>query len=155
MAIEIASYRFKEQWHQHKCPSCKQVKYEPNTVCAITAGDHVYRCLTCLSGFWRRFGDTFMDAYLNEDEFGRLKDLAPDAKSEMLDELDQFKRDMQVEQAVKNAEKKIVKPEQIVSPEEAARIKKERHDELIDTADRITEEELMHEIAELAKEEEI
>ena len=147
--IELVSPRLKVEWHAHKCPNCKQVKREPNTVCGRSSGDHVYRCLNCLSGFWRRFGDAFMDAYLDEDEFTRLKAIAPDRVSEDLDERDKarLKKEM-VEAAVEQSSKVQLE----VDPQAEAKAQKEAHDQLIDEADRLTQDEVIAEMEKIKKE---
>lgn len=154
MPIEIASYRFKEQYHNHRCPSCKRVLSESNHVCGKISGDHVFRCLTCLSGYWRRFGDSFMDTYLTEPQFDRLKELAPDQASIELDQRDMERARKQAMIATAVASELEQRPQRVVTPEEIRRIKLEQ-EQVRDETEVITYEEAEAEMAKIRKEEEI
>lgn len=152
MPLEIITRKVKEQHHYHKCPTCKQVKLEPNTVCKMSAGDHVFRCIGCLSGFWRRFGDAFMDTYLNEDQFECLMQLAPDETSATLDQRDKLRAEKEIAEAVAKALSAPPPEQHVITPDEikAEQLKQEQ---LRDEATVVKYEEVRDEIEEMNKEE--
>lgn len=152
--IEIISRRFKEDWHAHKCPRCKKISCEPNTVCGKTSGDHVFICLICLQDYRLRLGtDMLLDSYLDQNQLGHLQEVAPDEKSDVLDQLDAFRRQKQLEVLAERA--KAIPPAAPVTPQQQAAATHEEIEKLREEADVITYDEVVAETERLKKEEEI
>ena len=150
--IEIISKRIKIQYHNHLCPICRKVRWEPNEVCGKVSGDHKFACVLCLQDHRLRFGsDLLLDVYLDQMQLQRFQQMAPDRKSADLDQRDIDRALKQQAEAVKltqdlpPAEERHSFPIAGDSPEKA----KEKMDQLMEEADKITEEEAREEIKKL------
>src|SRR5688572_12615770 len=121
--VEIISNRFKSLWHNHRCPICKQVKYEPNEICGKTL-PHVFACIPCLKDYRLRLGtDVLLETYLDMQELERLQQLAPDDKSNELD-LEAIERaKVQLEAILTRAKQPPTKPDLERIEQERARAK--------------------------------
>jgi pyruvate-formate lyase len=154
MPIEIVSYRFKRQFHQHRCPICNQVRREPNDVCAKVTGDHVYPDMLCLQDQRRRFSDDILDAYIGERDIERLHHVVPDQLSDYLDLRDAERRREQARELARQAKEN---PEAF-RPKSTQERKQEAHDtleRLREDATVITEEEAREELKKIAEKEKI
>lgn len=94
-----------------------------------------------------------MDAYLEPAALERLKTLAPDKIAEELDERDKAraKRQRAVSTRIEPRQPRLEKIDVAKLKREA----KERHDRMMDEADKLTEEEVAAEMEKLRKEEEL
>jgi len=154
MPLEIVSYRFKREHHQHKCPMCKKTVIEPNDVCAKVSGDHIYPCIPCLGDQRRRFSDLVLDAYLEPDEMERFKNLSPDHVSDDLDDRDEARRRDQIEELDKKVQENPEAYRQR-TPEELAQEKHAAIEEMKELATILTEDEIMEEVEKIKEDEKI
>lgn len=153
MPLEIVSYRMRRERHGHKCPmGCKRTVLEPNDVCGKTSGDHIFPCMACLGNSRRRFSDIVLDAYLEPDQFSRLKEVSPDHVSDELDARDEDRRRQQFQEIAQKAQQN---PEAYRkrTPQEIAAAKKEALDEMAQLATVLTEDEIMEEIKKIKEDE--
>lgn len=105
--MEIISNRGKTLWHNHRCPICKQARYEPNEICGYSL-PHVFACIPCLKDHRLRLGtDILLDTYLDQVQLDRLQKLAPDEKSDELDLEAVERAKAQLEQILKRAKEPV------------------------------------------------
>lgn len=123
-------------------------------VCAKTSGPHVFICINCLQDYRLRLGtDVLLDSYLEQNQLNRLQDYAPDEKSDVLDQLDAYRRQKQLEVLAERA--KALPPVAPVTPQQQAAATHEEIEKLREEADVITYDEVVAETERLKKEEEI
>lgn len=154
MPIEIVSYRFKRQFHLHKCPLCRRVLREPNEICGKISGDHVYPCLNCLQDQRRRFSDDILDVWLGPEEIDRLHHVVPDQVSDYLDLRDAARREEQLKAVEKH---KAENPEAFRPKTQDQRAKEthEKIDQLRETATVVLEDEWQAELKKIKEDEKI
>lgn len=154
MPIEIISRRRAfSQWHLHKCPSCKKIKREQNEICQFHR-DHVFMCVTCLQDHRLRFGtDLLLDIYMDAYQLQCFQQMAPDQKSNELDQRDQERALAQLAEAAKLAKDRPPTPPK--TPEQRQAETHETLDELVEKGEveKITQDEAMAELDKIKKEE--